>query len=54
MEYQELVSLISNIGFPIAVSVYMIIHNTKIVKENTDTLNSLKEVINALMMKIGD
>ena len=54
MGYEELLTVISNIGFPIAVSVYMLVHNTKIVKENTDTLNSLREVINALMLKIGD
>ena len=54
MDMTELINIISNIGFPIAVSVYMLVHNTKIVRENTDTLNSLKEVINALMMKIGD
>ena len=54
MEYQELMNLISNIGFPIACCVYMMTYNTKIVKENTDTLKSLKEVINTLIAKSGD
>ena len=54
MEYQEIVNLISNIGFPIAITIYMMVHNTKIVKENTDMLKSLKEVINTLVMKMGD
>lgn len=54
MDYTEIVNLISNIGFPIAITVYMMVHNTKIVKENTDALNSLKSVINALVMKSGD
>lgn len=45
MEYQELINLISNIGFPIACCVYMMVHNTKIVKENTETLKQLKTVI---------
>ena len=54
MDYPDLVNLISNIVFPIACCVYMMTHNTKIVKENTDTLRSLKEVINTLMLKIGD
>lgn len=54
MDYNELINLISNIGFPIACCVYMMTHNTKIVKENTDMLKSLKEVINTLVMKMGD
>ena len=53
MDYTEVVNLISNIGFPIAMCVYMMVHNTKIVKENTDALNSLKNVINTLV-KSGD
>lgn len=54
MDYPELINLISNIGFPIACCVYMMTHNTKIVKENTDTLRSLKEVINTLLLKMGE
>lgn len=54
MGYEELVPLISNIGFPIACCIYMMVCNNKSVRENTETLKSLKEVINTLMMKIGD
>ena len=54
MEYEQVINLISNIGFPIAITVYMMVHNTKIVKENTDMVKSLKEVINTLIMKLGD
>ena len=51
--YEELVNLISNIGFPIAVAVYMLVHNTKIVKEHTDTVKDLKNVIEKLMEKLS-
>lgn len=51
--YEELVNLISNIGFPIAMCVYMVTHNTKIVKEHTDTVKELKVVIEKLMEKIS-
>lgn len=54
MEYADVINLISNIGFPIAIAVYMMVHNTKIVRENTDMVKSLKEVINTLIMKLGD
>lgn len=50
---ETLIELISNVGFPIAVCVYMMTHNTKIVKENTDTINALKNVIEKLSEKIG-
>lgn len=50
---ENIVELISNVGFPIACCVYMMTHNTKIVKENTETINSLKAVIEKLIDKLG-
>lgn len=53
MEYTEFVQLIGNIGFPIACCVYMMVYNTRIVKENTDTTKSLQSMIERLIEKLS-
>lgn len=51
---EEIINIISNVGFPIACCVYMMTHNTKVVKENTDALNSMKSLIETLISKVGE
>ena len=52
MEYTDFMQIIGNIGFPIACCVYMMVHNTKIVKENTETTKSLQNMIERLIEKL--
>lgn len=53
MEF-NITDLISSVGFPIVCCIYMMTTNTKIVKENTDTLKGLQAVIEKLVTKIGE
>jgi hypothetical protein len=41
----ELLSLVSNVGFPIAVSIYFILKTEKVINNNTQALNKVYEVI---------
>jgi len=45
MEMKELLSFISNNGFAIVCCAYMMIHNTKIVQQNTEAIKSLENVL---------
>lgn len=45
MTVQEVINLISNIGFPIACCIYMMFNNNKAVKENTEVIRSLQTLI---------
>lgn len=46
--YQEIVTLISSVGFPIVACVFMYKQNTSTLDKMTDTINELKETINEL------
>jgi len=50
---EEFIQLIGNVGFPIACCVYMMVHNTKIVKENTETTKYLQTTIERLIEKLN-
>jgi len=38
---QEIVELISTVGFPIALSIYLIVRFEKILRKNTEAINTL-------------
>ncbi|MCK5021059.1 MAG: YvrJ family protein [Candidatus Peribacteraceae bacterium] len=41
MSYEEIAQLISNVGFPIAITLYLLVSQNKIIKENTKAVNEL-------------
>ena len=41
MPYTEITNLISNIGFPIAITLYLLIKGDKVVSANTKAVNEL-------------
>ena len=47
-DISTLTTLVSNIGFPIVCCIYMITTNNKSIKENTEVVRSLKELINQM------
>jgi len=49
MAYEELIQLVGNVGFPIAISIYLLITRDKVIKENSSALQNLKESIDALL-----
>ena len=42
---EELVNLIANVGFPIAITLYLLISRDKVIKENTAALKELIFVV---------
>lgn len=48
MNYNDVVELISSVGFPIFVAVFMMIKNSNDTKTLTDTVNELKNAISKL------
>jgi hypothetical protein len=45
MVEMEIVNVISNFGFPIAICLWFMFRTEKSIKNNTDALNSIREVI---------
>jgi len=45
MEYEQILSLISQVGFPIAVCVYLLFERSKTTKELTRAINELTIMI---------
>jgi len=41
----EFIQIISSVGFPIAVTAYLLIRFEKIIEENTKALQSLRDII---------
>ena len=41
----EIISIISNVGFPIAISLYILIRLEKTIKENTNAIKSILSLI---------
>lgn len=44
----ELITLVSQFGFPIALSIYLLITRDKTISQNTEALQQLKEAIKEL------
>ena len=42
---EELIQIISNVGFPITVALYFMLRLDKVVKDNTEALIELKTII---------
>lgn len=51
MEYSEIITVISQVGFPIAVATYTLIVLNKTIKENTKILIEMKTLINKMCEK---
>lgn len=45
MDVQTIISLINGVGFPIFVSIYLLISTNKLIDSNTQMLNELKNEI---------
>jgi hypothetical protein len=45
MSIQDIISLINGVGFPIFVSVYLLLSTNKLIDANTQMLNDLKQEI---------
>lgn len=45
MVESELVTLVSQFGFPIALSIYLLLTRDKVISKNTEALQALKETI---------
>jgi hypothetical protein len=45
MSLQDIISLINGVGFPIFVSVYLLLSTNKLIQANTDATNLLKDEI---------
>lgn len=41
----EIISLISNVGFPIAIALYVLVRLEGTLKKNTDAINELKIIL---------
>lgn len=48
MELTDIISTISNLGFPIFTSIYLMIYMNKQQQDMKDTINELKNAINIL------
>lgn len=42
---QIIIPLVTQVGFPIAVSFYFILKTEKVIKANTEALNRIREII---------
>lgn len=51
MEF-DYVELISNVGFPIVAFLLLYLDLRRLIKENTESTNALKELITALIAKL--
>lgn len=52
MELQELINLIVNNGVAVAMLIYFCLYNSKQLKEMTEAINSLKELIKLMDEKL--
>ena len=53
MEVMDVLTpLISNVGFPIACCIYMMVVNNKTLKENTEATNKLISLIETFISKV--
>ncbi len=49
---EEIISLISNVGFPIAITIYLLLTRDKTIDANTMAINKLIDVVEDLKEKI--
>lgn len=54
MEFKELVSLIGNLGFPVAITAYLLIRLEKQINSLTSSINKLNLIISAKLGVIID
>lgn len=50
----EIISIIQSLGFPVFVSVYLLIFMQKTLEQNRDALNELKNISLILRMEISE
>lgn len=48
MDIQTIISLVNGVGFPIFVSVYLLLSTNKLIENNTEMLSQLKEEISKI------
>jgi hypothetical protein len=51
MDIQTIISLINGVGFPIFVSVYLLVSTNKLLENNTQMLSDLKDEISKMNKK---
>jgi hypothetical protein len=49
----DLLNLISNVGFPITITLYFIIRMEKTLKDNSKVIGDLKELVRIMYVKIN-
>ena len=54
MEISELVNLIANVGFPVAISAYLLIRLEKQIMALTFSINKLKSIVSAKLGMVID
>lgn len=54
MEINMILEYIANNGLAVVLCLYMVIHNTKIVSQNTEAIKSLEYMIERLLPKQGE
>ena len=54
MEIEQIIQIISNVGFPIFVAIYMLIYMNKQQEDMKETINELKNAINILTENIKE
>ena len=54
MEFEALLQYIANNGLAVVLCLYMVIHNTKIVSQNTDAIKSLENMLERVLSIKGD
>jgi hypothetical protein len=47
----ELIALISQVGFPIAIAIYLLLTRDKVISSNTEAIERLSEVVERLCQK---
>ena len=53
MSYDQLVQLISQVGFPIVVAAYLLIRTDKLLRETTTALKELTQAVRELKLRSG-
>jgi len=54
MGLEEIVQLISSVGFPIACCLYMMLVNNKTVSKNTEATNKMISVMETVLARLGN
>ena len=51
MEIESITTLISTVGFPIAITMWFMLRTEKVISSNTEALNQIKVVMNDCQQK---